>query len=80
MSGFKHFLDVTNRVIFLTRSGFAYGGVFRAKLESLHTQTVEAAMCVDAALCARIGGCALIYVGARLPIAFQTETSLASTL
>lgn len=66
--------------MFLTRGGFAYGGVFRAKLEALHTQTVEAAVCVDTALRAGIGGCALIYVDTRLPIIFQTETRVASTL
>lgn len=64
----------------LTRGGFAYGGVVRAKLETLHTQTVEAAMCVNAALCAGIGGCALIYVNTCLPIIFQAESRMASTL
>lgn len=66
--------------MFLTGGRFAYGGVFRAKLETLHTQTVEAAVCVDATLRAGIGGCALIYVDTRLPIIFQTEARVASTL
>lgn len=66
--------------MFLTGGGFAYGGVFRAKLEALHAQTVEAAVCVDAALRAGIGGCALIYVDARLPVVFQSEARVASTL
>lgn len=76
----KHFLDVINLVMFLTGGGFAYGGVFRAEHETLHTQTVEAAVRVDAALRAGIGGCALVYVDARLPVIFQTEARVASTL
>lgn len=51
----------------------------RAKLESVHTETVEAAMCVDAPLCAGIGGGAFIYVNTRLPIIFQAEARAAST-
>lgn len=66
--------------MFLTRGGFAYGGVYRTKLEALHTQTVEAAVCVDATLRAGIGGCALVYVDASLPIILQTEAWVASTL
>lgn len=66
--------------MFLTRSWFAYGGVFRAKLVALHTQTVEAAMRVDATLRAGIGGRALVYVDTRLPIIFQTEAGVASAL
>lgn len=63
-----------------TRGGFAYSGVFGAQLETLHTQTVEAAMCVDATLCAGIGSCTLIYVNTSLPIIFQMEARMASTL
>lgn len=66
--------------MFLTRDGFAYSGVFRAQLETLHTQTVEAAMSVDTALGAGIGCCTLIYVNTSLPIIFQTEARVASTL
>lgn len=64
----------------LTRGGLADGGVFRAELESLHTETVEAAVCVDAALSTGVGGCTLVYVHARLPIILQTEARVASTL
>lgn len=63
-----------------TRGGFAYGGVFGAKLETLHTQAVEAAVCVDATLRAGIGGCALIYVDTSLPVIFQMEARVASAL
>lgn len=63
-----------------TRGGFAYGRVFGAELETLHTQTVEAAVRVDAALRARIGGCALIYVDTRLPVILQAEAGVASAL
>lgn len=66
--------------MFITRGGFAYGGVFRTKLETLHTQTVEAAVCVDATLRAGICGCALVYVDTSLPIIFQAEAWVASTL
>ena len=66
--------------MFLTRGGFAYGGVVRAKLETLHTQTVEAAVCINATLRAGIGGCALIYVDTRLPVILQTEARVASAL
>lgn len=66
--------------MFFTGCGFAYGGIVRAKLESVHTETVEAAMCVDAPLCAGIGGGAFIYVNTRLPIIFQAEARAASTL
>lgn len=66
--------------MFLTRGGFAYGRVFRAELETLHAQTVEASMCVDAALRAGVGARTLVYVDARLPVVFQTEAGVASTL
>ena len=65
--------------MFLTRGGPADGGVFRAELEALHTETVEAALCVVAALGAAMGA-ALIYVHTRLPIVLQTEARLTSTL
>lgn len=64
----------------LTRGGFAYGGVFGTELETLHTQTVEAAVRVDAALRAGIGGCALVYVDTSFPIIFQTEARVAPAL
>lgn len=67
-------------VAFLTRGGFAYRRVLRAELETLHAQTVEAAVCVDATLSAGIGGRALVYVDASLPIIFQTEAMVASAL
>lgn len=66
--------------MFLTRGGFTYAGVFRAQPETLHAQTVEAAMRVDAALRAGIGGCALIYVDTCLPIILQPEARVASAL
>ena len=66
--------------MFLTRSGFAYGRIFGAELKTFHTQTVEAAMCVDAPLRAGIGGRALVYVHTRLAIIFQTEAGVASAL
>ena len=65
--------------MFLTRRGPADGGVFRAELEALHTETVEAALCVVAALGAAISA-ALIYVHTRLPIVLQTEAGVTSTL
>lgn len=73
-------LGVTELVAFLTRGRFAYGGVFGAETETLHTQTVEAAVRVDAPLRAGIGGCALVYVDTSLPIVLQTETRMASAL
>lgn len=78
--GLKHFLNVTHLLGLLTRGGFAYGWVFGAKLVTLHTQTVEAAVRVDAALSARIGGGALVYVDARLPVVFKAEARMASAL
>lgn len=66
--------------MFLTGGGFAYGGVFGAELETLHAQTVEAAVRVDAALRAGVGGRALVYVHARLPVVLQTEAGVAPAL
>lgn len=66
--------------MFLTRGRFAYGGVFRAQLVALHAQTVEAAVRVDATLRAGVGGCALVYVHAHLPVVFQTEAGVAPAL
>ena len=66
--------------MFHTRCGFAYGGVLSTKLETLHTQTVEAAVCVDATLRAGICGRALIHIDTSLPVIFQTEAWVASTL
>lgn len=63
-----------------TRNGFAYSWVLRTELETFHTQAVEAAMCVDAALSAGVNRCALIYVHARLSVVLQTETGMASAL
>lgn len=65
---------------FLTRSGFAYCGVLGAKLETLHTQTVEAAVRVDAPLRARVSGRAFIYVNTSLPVIFQMKAGMASAL
>lgn len=64
----------------LTRGGFAYGGVFRAHQESVHAQTVEAAVRVDAPLCARVGSRTLVDVNTSLSIVFQAEARMASTL
>lgn len=47
---------------------------------ALHAQTVEAAVRVDAALRARVGGGALVYVDAGLPVVFQAEARVASAL
>ena len=66
--------------MFPTGGGFAYGGVCGAEHEALHTQTVEAAVCVDAALRAGIAGRALVDVHTRLPVIFQTEAWVAPTL
>lgn len=41
---------------------------------------MEAAVRVDAALRARVGGGALVYVDARLPVVFQAEAGVASAL
>ena len=63
-----------------TRGGLADGGVDGAKLKAVHTEAVEAAMRVDAALCARVAGGALVHVHARLAITLQLEASLTSAL
>ena len=69
-----------NLVMFLTGGGFAYGGVFRAKLEALHTQAVEAAVRVDAALRAGVAAAALVHVHARLTVVLQTEAWVTAAL
>lgn len=79
-SGLEHSLNVTHLLGLLTGGGFAYGGVFGAEPVTLHAQTVEAAVRVDAALRARIGGGAFVYVDARLPVVFQAEAGVASAL
>lgn len=66
--------------MFLTGGGFAYGGVHRAELKSLHTEAVEAAVWVDASLRAGVGGGALVDVHTRLSVVFQAEAWMASTL
>lgn len=76
----KHFQNIVSPVAFLTRSWFADSGVFRAKLVTLHAQTVEAAVRVNTALRAGIGACALINVHTGLPIIFKTEAWVASAL
>ena len=65
--------------LFLTGCGLADGGVFRAELEALHTETVEAALCVVAVLGAGIGA-TLIYIHTRLPIVLQMEARVTSAL
>lgn len=51
-----------------TRGGLADRGVGGAELEAIHTQTAEAAVSVDAVLCARICGGALVHIHTGLPI------------
>lgn len=64
----------------LTGGGFADGGVLGADLVALHAQAVEAAVRVDAALRARVGGGALVHVDARLPVIFQLEAGVTAAL
>lgn len=64
----------------LTRCGLADGGVIGAEFKAVHTETVEAAVCVDAALRTGVGGCALIYVHARLPIPLKLKTRVTPAL
>ena len=63
-----------------TGGGLADGGVVGAELEALHTETVEAAVCVDAALGAGVAARALVHVHARLPVILQTEAGVTPAL
>lgn len=47
---------------------------------TLHTEAVEAAVGVDAALGAGVGASALVDVHARLPIMLQSESGVAAAL
>lgn len=63
-----------------TGGGLADGGVGGAELEAVHTHTVEAAMSVDAVLCAGVRGGALVHIYTRLPIILQSKARVASAL
>lgn len=64
----------------LTRGGLADGGVVGTGLEAVHAEAVEAAVGVDAALGAGIGGQALVHVHARLPVPLQLESRMTPAL
>ena len=64
----------------LTRCGLADGGVVGAEFKAVHAETVEAAMCVDAALRTRVGGCALVDIHTRFPISLQLEAGMTAAL
>lgn len=64
----------------LTRCGLADGGVIGAEFKAIHAETVEAAVCVDAALRTWVGGCALVYIHTRLPIPLELETGMTPAL
>ena len=64
----------------LTRGGLADGGVLGAELEAVHAEAVEAAVGVDAALGAGVGGGALVHVRARLAVVLQAEAGEAPAL
>lgn len=64
----------------LTRGGLADGGVVGAELKAVHAEAVEAAVGVDAALGAGVGGHALVDVHARLPVALQLESRMTPAL
>lgn len=63
-----------------TRGGLADGVVGGAELEAVHTHTSEAAVCVDAMLCAGIRGGALVHIYTGLPIILQSKARVASAL
>lgn len=63
-----------------TGGGLADGGVGGAELEAVHTHTAEAAMRVDAVLCAGICGGALVHIYTHLPIILQSKARVASAL
>lgn len=63
-----------------TRGGLADRGVGGAELEAVHTHTAEAAVSVDAVLCAGIRGGALVHIHTGLPIILQSKARAASAL
>jgi len=63
-----------------TGGGLADSGVGGAELKAVHTHTAEAAVCVDAVLCAGIRGGALIHIYTGLPIILQSKARMASAL
>lgn len=67
-------------LLWLTGGGLADGGVLGAQLEAVHAEAVEAAMGVDAALRARVGGGALVDVHAGLAVVLETEARVAPAL
>lgn len=79
-TGYKLEAKIWKMHVCLTWCRFADGGVIGANFKAVHAETVEAAMCVDAALRTGIGGCALVYIHTRLPITLQLETRMAPAL
>ena len=63
-----------------TGGGLADGGVDGAELKAVHAEAVEAAVGVDAALGAGVGGGALVHVRARLAVVLQSEAGEAPAL
>lgn len=63
-----------------TGGRFADGGVGGTELISVHTHTLEAAVCVDAALRAGEGAGALVHVHAGLPVILQSEPGVTAAL
>lgn len=63
-----------------TWCGLADGRVVGAEFKAVHAETVVAAVTVDAALRAGVGGGTLVYVHTRLPVTLQLEAGVTAAL